>query len=107
MEAPRGLRVAFGIEALRERVGKCRDVLRRANARERSVGDACDVLAIKQGREGPIELEIELPVARVVSEHASRIRAVTAGGDAQYRMECPLPDTRYEKSRIGPQIQGK
>ena len=80
VEAPHGLRVAFGIEALCERVGERCDVLRRANARKRSVGDACDVLVIKQGSEGPIELEIELPVARVVSEHASRLRAVTAGG---------------------------
>ena len=107
VEAPHGLRVAFGIEALCERVGERCDVLRRANARKRSVGDACDVLVIKQGSEGPIELEIELPVARVVSEHASRLRAVTAGGGVQYRMECPLPDTCYEKSRIIPQNRGK
>lgn len=107
VEVPHGLRVAFGIEALCERVGERCDVLRRANARKRSVGDACDVPAIKQGSESPIELEIELPVARVVSEHASRLRAVTAGGGAQYRMECPLPNTCYEKSRISSQTQGK
>ena len=107
VEAPRGLHVAFGIEALCERVGERCDVLRRANAREHGAGDACDVPAIKQGSESPIELEIELPVARVVSEHASRLRAVTAGGGAQYRMECPLPNTCYEKSRISSQNQGK
>ncbi len=107
VEAPRGLRVAFGIEALRERVGKCRDVLRRANARERSVGDACDALVIKQGSEGPIELEIELPVARVVSEHASRLRTGTTIGSRQYRMKCPLADAYFEKSRVSSQTQGK
>ena len=76
VEAPRGIRIPFRLEAIGEVLGQRRDLLRCAQAGERGGCDLVHSGAIEDRCEGSVELQVELAIAGVLGEHASTVSPV-------------------------------
>ena len=83
VEAPRGIRIPFRLEALGEVLGQRGDLLRCAQAGECGGCDLVHSGAIKDRCEGQVELQVELAVAGVLGEHASTVSPVYVRWAAQ------------------------
>ena len=83
VEAPRGIRIPFRLEAIGEVLGQRRDLLRCAQARECGGCDLVHSGAIEDRCEGSVELQVELAVAGVLGEHDSTLSCSQVGWTAQ------------------------
>ena len=73
VEAPRGIRIPFRLEALGEVLGQRRDLRRRPHAGECGGRDCLHARSVEDRSEGPVELQVELAIAGVLGEHSSTL----------------------------------
>ena len=73
VQSPRGRRVPLGIKVGRQTMGELRDLGSRTDAWKDARCQPIHSRPVQNRPEGAVQLEIELPVARVVREHVSRI----------------------------------
>ena len=83
VEAPRGIRIPFRLEALGKALRERRDLLRCVQAGERGGCDLVHSGAVEDWREGPVELQVELAIAGVLGEHGSTLSRSQVGWTAQ------------------------
>ena len=83
VEAPRGIRISFRLEAIGELLRQPRDLLRRAKSGKCGGCNLVHSGAIEDRCEGPVELQVELAIAGVLDEHASTVSPVYVRWAAQ------------------------